>query len=135
MRSVGKRVTGWNDTASPYPEACLHDLFADQARRTPNAVALRYAGKGIDYGSLDRRANRLAWRLRRLGIGPDAIVGLCMRRSPSQVIALLAIFKAGGAYLPLDPDYPRDRLAYMVADAQPRVVVTDASLGPVIAGC
>jgi len=120
-------VVGWNDTASPYPEACLHDLIAEQARRTPNAVALRFAGKGIDYGSLERRANRLAWRLRSLGIGPDAIVGLCMRRSPSQVIALLAIFKAGGAYLPLDPDYPRDRLALMAADAQPRVVITDSS--------
>jgi amino acid adenylation domain-containing protein len=122
-----RAVNGWNDTASPYPDACLHDLFADQARRTPNALALRYAGKGIDYGSLDRRANRLAWRLRSLGIGPDAIVGLCMRRSPRQVVALLAIFKSGGAYLPLDPDYPRDRLAYMVADAKPLVVVTDAS--------
>jgi amino acid adenylation domain-containing protein len=120
-------VVGWNDTASPYPEACLHDLFADQARRTPNALALRYEGRGIDYASLERRANRLAWRLRSLGVGPDAIVGICMRRSPAQVVALLAIFKAGGAYLPLDPTYPRDRLVYMLTDAKPRIVITDAS--------
>ena len=95
------------------------------ARQTPWLCAIE--GRGIDYASLERRANRLAWRLRSLGVGPDAIVGLCMRRSPAQVVALLAIFKAGGAYLPLDPTYPRDRLVYMLTDAKPRVVITDAS--------
>jgi amino acid adenylation domain-containing protein len=125
-----QELFGWNDTTTPCPEGCVHDLFADQARRTPNAVALRYAGEEIDYSSLDRRANRLAWRLRGLGIGPDSIVGLFMRRSAAQIIAMLAIFKAGGAYLPLDPDYPHDRLTYMLSDAQPQLVLTnDTSVG------
>ena len=125
-------LVGWNATAAPYPEICLHDLFADQAARTPDAVALRFAGRRIDYRTLEKRANQLAWRLRGLGVGPDTIVGLCMRRSPEQVIALLAILKAGGAYLPLDPSYPPDRLAYMIADAQPRVFVTEAALAALL---
>jgi amino acid adenylation domain-containing protein len=125
-------LVGWNATAAIYPEICLHDLFADQAARTPDAAALRFAGRRIDYRTLEKRANQLAWRLRGLGVGPDTIVGLCMRRSPEQVIALLGILKAGGAYLPLDPNYPPDRLAYMIADAQPRVFVTEAALAALL---
>ncbi len=123
-----RALIGWSVAPAPYPEARLHDLFAAQAARTPDAPALHFAGRRIDYRTLERRANQLAWRLRGLGVGPDVIVGLCMRRSPDQVVALLAILKAGGAYLPLDPGYPPDRLAYMIADAQPRVFVTEAAL-------
>ncbi len=119
---------GWNDATSPRPELCLHDLVSDQAQRTPDAVALRCAGEEIDYRSLDQRANRLAWRLRGLGIGPESIVGLFMRRSASQIVAILAIFKAGGAYLPLDPACPPARLVYILSDAEPQVVLTDETL-------
>ena len=125
-------LIGWSVPPAPYPEACLHDLFAEQAARTPDATALRFAGRRIDYRTLEKRANQLAWRLRGLGVGPDTIVGLCMRRSPAQVVALLGILKAGGAYLPLDPSYPPDRLAYMIADAQPRVFVTEAALAALL---
>jgi amino acid adenylation domain-containing protein len=125
-------IGGWSATAAPYPQACLHELFAGQAARTPDAVALRFSGRRLDYRTLEKRANQLAWRLRGLGVGPDTIVGLCMRRSPEQVIALLGILKAGGAYLPLDPGYPPDRLAYMIADAQPRVFVTEAALAALL---
>ena len=122
----------WRATAAPYPPACLHELFASQAARTPDAVALRFAGRRLSYGALDKRANQLARRLRDLGVGPDTIVGLCMRRSPEQIVALLGILKAGGAYLPLDPGFPPDRLAYMIADAQPRVFVTEAALAALL---
>ena len=122
----------WRATAAPYPPSCLHELFASQAARTPDAVALRFAGRRLDYRALDKRANQLARRLRDLGVGPDTIVGLCMRRSPEQIVALLGILKAGGAYLPLDPGFPPERLAYMIADAQPRVFVTEAALAALL---
>ena len=121
-------VSGWNATTAPYPDARVHELFAQQAARSPDAVALVFGEQRIDYREVENRANQLAWHLRGLGVGPEAVVGLCMRRSPEQVIALLGILKAGGAYLPLDPGYPPDRLAYMVADASPRVIVTEAAL-------
>jgi amino acid adenylation domain-containing protein len=121
---------GWNNTASPYPDACAHHFFSDQALRTPSAIALRYVDSKVDYAELETRSNQLAWRLRGAGVGPDSIIGLQLRRSPAQIIALLAIWKAGAAYLPLDPDYPRARLDYMLADAQPRMVITDDASSP-----
>jgi amino acid adenylation domain-containing protein len=123
-----RELAGWNATAAPYPEVCLHQLVAAQAARTPEAVALRFGEQRIVYRELEQRANRLAWHLRGLGVGPDTVVGLSLRRSPEQVVALLAILKAGGAYLPLDPNYPAGRLAYMIADARPRVIVSEAGL-------
>jgi len=112
----------------PYPQTCLHELVAEQAARTPDAVALIFGDQRITYRTLDERANQLAWHLRSLGVGPDAIVGLCMRRSPELVVGLLGILKAGGAYLPLDPGYPSHRLAHMIRDARPPVLVTEAPL-------
>jgi amino acid adenylation domain-containing protein len=114
----------WNDTAAGYPsQQCLHDLFAAQAARTPDAVAVIYEERHLSYGELDRRANQLAHHLRSLGVGPEVIVGLCVERSLDMVVGLLGILKAGGAYLPLDPSYPPERLAYMLADAHAAVLI------------
>ena len=118
----------WNDTAQPVPPATLPELFAQQAARTPDAIAVMFEGRTLSYAALDAHANRLAHHLRGLGVGPETMVGLCVERSPEMVIGLLGILKAGGAYLPLDPNYPRERLAFMLADAGAPVLVTQAAL-------
>ena len=113
-----------------YPlEGCtLHGLIEAQARRTPQAVALRCEGQSLSYAELDRRANQLANHLQAGGVGPETLVGVCMERSPEMVVALLGILKAGGAYVPLDPDYPNERLAFMLADAAVPVLLTQERL-------
>ena len=122
-------VKAWNATAAEYPrEACVHDLFAEQAARTPEAIALVYEDEQLSYGELERRSNQLAHHLRGLGVGPEVVVGLCVERSAAMVIGLLGILKAGGAYLPLDPGYPPARLAYMLRDAKAPVLLTQARL-------
>lgn len=119
----------WNSTASDYPrDKCLPQLFAEQAARTPDAVAVVYDDQQLNYAELERRSNQLAHHLRKLGAGPDVIVGLCVERSLEMLVCLLGILKAGGAYLPLDPSYPADRLAYMLEDAQAPLVVTQVAL-------
>ncbi|HLH25147.1 MAG TPA: amino acid adenylation domain-containing protein [Chloroflexota bacterium] len=119
----------WNATAAPYPrDVCLHDLVEQQVARTPDAVAVAFEGEGVSYRELDARANRLAHYLQRQGVGPDVLVGLCLERSVEMVVALLGVLKAGGAYLPLDPTYPHDRLAFMLDEAAPPVVLTQARL-------
>ena len=107
----------WNDTAHAVPPATVPELFAAQAARTPHAVAVVFNDTSLTYAELDARANRLAHRLRRHGVGPDVLVGVCLERSLDLVIALVAVLKAGGAYVPLDPDYPAERLAFMREDA------------------
>ncbi|MEI8151204.1 MAG: amino acid adenylation domain-containing protein, partial [Hyphomicrobiales bacterium] len=109
-------------------DATLPGLFAAQAVRTPDAVAVTFEGRALTYAELDEQANRLAHHLRGLGVGPETIVGLCVERSPDMLAGILGILKAGGAYLPLDPAYPRERLAFMVADASARVLVTQSAL-------
>ena len=96
---------------------CLHERFEAVAAGHPDRVAVVYEGASLTYGELNRRANRLAHRLRALGVGPETLVGLRLERSLDLVVGILGILKAGGAYLPLDPDYPQDRLAFMIADA------------------
>ncbi|CAN2534223.1 Linear+gramicidin+synthase+subunit+D [Methylocapsa aurea] len=119
----------WNDTATDDPQdRLLHEMFEAQAARDPEAVALVYEGAQLSYGELNERANRLAHHLQTLGVGPDVIVGLCVERSFERIVALLGVLKAGGAYLPIDPDYPRDRIAYMIADAAPALVLTQEHL-------
>ncbi|MEJ0096573.1 MAG: amino acid adenylation domain-containing protein [Methylocella sp.] len=123
-------LVDWNDTAHPLPEATLPQLFEAQAERTPDAIALVFEDAELSYAALNAKANQLAHHLIGLGIGPEAIVALCMPRSLEMVIALLGILKAGAAYLPLDPDYPAERLRFMLEDAQPLCLV---SMGDVAA--
>ena len=117
-------LRGWNATAHALLPATLPALFAAQAARCPDAVAVVFEEERLCYGELDRRANQLAHHLRALGVGPETVVGLCLARSLDLLVGLLGILKAGGAYLPLDPDYPRERLAFMLADAGARVLIT-----------
>jgi len=94
--------------------------------RTPASPAVRFGSEELSYAELNQRANQLAAQLRALGVGPDVVVGICMERSLELVVGLLAILKAGGAYLPLDRVYPRERLAFMMADAAVKVLLTTA---------
>ncbi len=110
------------------PETRLHQLFDAQALRTPDAVAVSFEGQTLSYRALDEQANRLARRLQSLGVGPDGLVGVCLSRSLLLPMALLAVLKAGGAYVPLDTSYPRERLDFMIEDAEARVLLTEASL-------
>jgi amino acid adenylation domain-containing protein/non-ribosomal peptide synthase protein (TIGR01720 family) len=119
------------------PARTIPQLFAEQAARRPDAVALVQGGRRVTYAELDRASLRLARRLAALGVGPDARVGVCLERTPEMVIALLGALRAGGAYLPLDPQYPPERLAFMLEDAGASVLVTQASLAdrlPAFAG-
>ncbi|WP_255360906.1 non-ribosomal peptide synthetase [Duganella sp. Leaf61] len=126
-------LTAGYGTAEAYPDTTLHGLFQQQVVRTPGALAVSDGVTTLTYAQLNERANRLSHYLRRQGVEQDALVGLSMTRSAAMVVAMLAIAKAGAAYVPLDPDYPQARLAYMLADAQVSVVVTEAAFAPAMA--
>jgi amino acid adenylation domain-containing protein len=123
-----RRLLFISNPVSSYPRADLAQVFQEQVAHTPEAIALIFDEQQLTYAELNRRANQLAHHLRSLGVGPESIVGLLMRRSPDMIIALLAIVKAGAAYLPLDPLLPRERLAFMLADAAPKLLVTEERL-------
>ncbi len=118
----------WNATACPYPDTCVDALVAEQAMRTPDAVAVVCGDESLTFRELDRRASSLAGYLRGLGIGPDVLVGIAVERSVELLVGLLGIMRAGGAYVPIDPAYPVDRQAYMLEDAAAPVVVTQERL-------
>jgi amino acid adenylation domain-containing protein/thioester reductase-like protein len=119
----------WNATATQLrPDHCVHQLIEAQAAHTPAATAVVYEDQRLIYGQLNARANQLAHYLRRLGVGPEKLVGVCVERSPEMLVTLLAIFKAGGAYVPLDPAYPVERLAFMLADSQVHVLLTSQAI-------
>jgi amino acid adenylation domain-containing protein len=114
----------WNATARDYRlDRCVHQLFERQAAGASSRVALLFEDQRLTYGELNRRANQLAHYLRRLGVGPEVRVGLCLERSVEMVIGLLAVLKAGGAYVPLDPAYPKERLAFMLEDARVSILL------------
>jgi len=122
-------IEGFNQTAREYPRnKCAHELFEAQVRSTPEAVAVVFQEAQLTYRELNARANQLAHRLRRFGVGPNSLVGICVERSLEMVVGLLAILKAGGAYVPLDPSYPSERLKFMLKDANVLVLLTQHSL-------
>jgi amino acid adenylation domain-containing protein/non-ribosomal peptide synthase protein (TIGR01720 family) len=124
-----RQLLEWNDTQTAYPDsACIHQLIEAQAARSPDAVAAVFEAGHITYAALERKANQLAHHLQSLGVGPEVRVGLCVERSLGLIVGLLGILKAGGSYIPLDPAYPRERLAYMVTDGQASVLVTQQQL-------
>jgi aspartate racemase len=119
----------WNDTGGDDPsDRCIHELFEAQAERTPEAVAVVFDDRQLTYRELNRRGNQLANHLRKLGVGPETPVAICVERSLEMIVGLLAILKAGGAYVPLDPEYPNDRLAFMLQDTRARVLLTEHPL-------
>jgi amino acid adenylation domain-containing protein len=123
-----RQLAAWNATERDYPAGLVHELFAVQAARTPDVAALVHRGETLSYATLEARANRLAHHLRARGAGVETRVGVCLERTPELIVALLAVIKAGGAYVPLDPAYPRERLGWMVEDADVRAVITTAAL-------
>ena len=119
----------WNDTSVAYPtDVPLHKFIEEQVKKTPDAVAVVYESNQLTYEQLNRRANQLAHHLKKRGVGPDVLVAVCAERSLELVIALLAILKADGAYVPFDPEYPKDRLENMLQNSDPPVVLTQAHL-------
>ncbi len=121
-------LEAFNATTVLYQPSLIHEIFEAQAEQTPHAAALVYNSELLTYAELNAKANQWAHCLRARGIGPDRLVGICLERSSSLVVALLATLKAGGAYLPLDPNYPAERLQYMLEDAAPTLVLAQESL-------
>lgn len=122
-------LEAWNNTKADFPdEKRLHRLFEAQVRRTPDSEAMIDGTERLSYADLNARANRLAHRLRRADVGPGVAVGVCQERHSNLIVALLAIMKAGGAYVALDPQYPKDRLTFMLEDSRARALVTQAGL-------
>ncbi|MEM9482660.1 MAG: amino acid adenylation domain-containing protein [Cyanobacteria bacterium P01_F01_bin.116] len=120
----------WNTPAKAQngPIKCLHEYFVEQVKRSPNQIALSYKDQQLTYAELNARANQVAHHLINQGVKPDMPVGICCERSLEMIIALLAVLKAGGAYLPLDPNYPQERLEYIMKDAQVAIVITQSPL-------
>jgi amino acid adenylation domain-containing protein len=121
-------LTEWNGDTMAFPETCIHNLFEAQVERTPDASAVEFQDEHFTYRQLNRRANQLAHFLRKRGVGPDTLVGICVQRSLEMLVGMLGVLKAGGAYVPLDPTYPSDRLGFMIDDAGLLLVLTQDRL-------
>jgi amino acid adenylation domain-containing protein len=120
-------LSEWNGTRAEFPhDKCLHELFEEQAARQPDSPAVVFESHQLSYAELNRRANQLGRRLRALGVGPETLIGICVERGIEMAIGVLGALKAGGAYLPLDPTYPEERLRYMLADARVGVLLFQA---------
>jgi len=122
------QLATWNETSTLYPQQCIQELFEAQAKQQGSSVAIRCGKEELTYAELNDRANRLAHYLRAQGVGPETRVGICLERSLELVVGLLGILKAGGAYLPLDANYPAERIAYILHDAQPLLLLTQTKL-------
>ena len=128
-------VVDWNAVEHEFPrDRCLHELFEDHVDRDPAAPAVAFGEARLTYGELEQRANRLAQHLRTLGVGPDVPVGICLERGLEMVVGLVAITKAGGGYVPLDPTYPTERLEFLVSDSAVPVLLTQSSLEGLFTG-
>ncbi|MDZ8067339.1 MAG: amino acid adenylation domain-containing protein [Nostoc sp. DedQUE08] len=124
-----QQLVEWNNTQVEYPEQqCIHQLFEAQVERTPDAVAVVFEDEQLTYCELNAKANQLAHYLKKLGVKPEILVGICVERSLSTIVSLLGILKAGGAYVPIDPAYPPERIAFILEDAQAPVLLTTALL-------
>ncbi|CAG0936134.1 nonribosomal peptide synthetase DhbF [Thermoflexales bacterium] len=121
-------LVDWNETATDYPPQCGHQLFEAQVEHTPDAIAVVFEGQVLTYSELNRRANQIAHYLQDLGAGPEVCIGLCMEHSLERIVALLGILKVGAVYVPLDPMYPKERLAFMLEDVQARWLLTQVQL-------
>ncbi len=125
----------YNDTRADYPQdRCIHDFFIEQVRCNPGRRAVAFGGQELSYQELHDKSRDLALYLQSLGVKPDSVVGLCVERSLEMMVGIMGTVQAGGAYLPLDPDYPDDRLAYMLQDSQSRVVLTQEKFRDKISG-
>ncbi|HWF13788.1 MAG TPA: condensation domain-containing protein [Candidatus Acidoferrales bacterium] len=123
----------WNSTRAEFPQTCVHQLFEQQVAQHSDSVAVVFEDRQLTYKELNQRANQVANFLRKRGVGPDVLVGVCLERCPEVLVALLGIWKAGGAYVPLDPAYPADRLSFMVKDSAAKVLLTDSKHKPLFA--
>ena len=124
-----QQLSGWNNTGASYPaDKTIHELFAAQAARTPDAIAVTFGDEHVTYRELDERANRLAHYLRRCGVGPNKLVALCLNKSPEMIVSLLAVLKAGAGYLPLDASNPAERLQFVMEDSGAAHLITTAAL-------
>ena len=123
-------LVDWNSTAVAYSrkDLCLHQLIEEQAVRTPDQVALVFEQQKLTYGELNRRASQIAHHLRGLGAGPDVLIGLFVERSLEMVVGILGILKAGAAYVPIDAAYPQERIAFILTDADVKLLLTQSSL-------
>jgi amino acid adenylation domain-containing protein len=127
--ALRQMLVEWNDTQTgERHDRPIHQLFEAQVERTPDTLAVVSGEERLSYAGLNARANQLAHYLRRLGVGPGVLVGLCIRRSPEMIVGILGVMKAGGAYVPLDPSYPFERLTYMLSDARPPVLLSQECL-------
>lgn len=124
----------WNNTQMPYPDdVCIHRLIEEHARERPDAPAVVYEGEDqLTYAELDRRANQLAHHLRKRGVGPEVLVGICFERSPEMIVGMLGVLKAGGAFVPLDPAYPEERLRFMLEDANAPILLTQSHVAETV---
>ncbi|MGA9773579.1 MAG: amino acid adenylation domain-containing protein [Blastocatellia bacterium] len=128
-QELNQVLCDWNHTQADYPrDVCLHELFEAQVERAPTVTAVASEFEELSYSDLNKRANQLARYIRKLGVGPDVPVALCLERSVEAIIAILGILKAGGAYVPLDPSYPQDRLAFMLNDSRAPLLLTEENL-------
>lgn len=122
-------LVDWNDTRDDHPKnLCIHQLFEEQAKRTPDAIALVWGNQQLTYAELERRANQLAHYLKKQGVGPEARVVICVERSMEMVLGVLGILKAGGAYVPLDAEFAKERLPVILQDAQPALLLTQQNV-------
>jgi len=127
----------WNATATVFPrDKTIAQLFEETVSTNPDSIALVFGTQRLSFFELNKRANRLAHRLRRIGVGPETMVGCCFERSVELIVSLLAVLKAGGAYVPLDPEYPKERLEFLLEDTKPAIMLTQGSLAvSVLATC
>jgi non-ribosomal peptide synthetase component F len=124
-----KLLLEWNDTAADYPkDKCIHQLFEEQVEKTPDNIAVVFEGTELTYRELNNKSNQLGHYLQTKGIKPDSLVGICVDRSLEMIVGLLGILKSGGAYVPIDPTYPEERISYMLEDADCEIVLSQEHL-------